>query len=282
MLRPLFDAVRTALTEEDLIPAAGGGYARGAEPEAGQPGGAGRAAQPPVSSGRCSRRTTRSPSPSFPATKTSPLHWPATCARRSASGRSPRPTCSPGPRAGSSRRSPTSGSRASTGSCTPIPTCGGSRGSRGAGRPGPDPADHPARRRQAGRALRLGGPPAGLPARRLRAGPAGTGFPTVRRAVADAPAARAFLEALKFTEPDIVAEVLEIILPRYARAGGKRGGGTARWPWRPSTRPSTPRTSNASCGPWTRRTRPGASGSWSSCSRPRSSSRRTPRPASSG
>ena len=39
----------------------------------------------------------------------------------------------------------------------------------------------------------------------------------MRRAVAGNPAARAFLEALKFTEPDIVAEVLEVILPRYAR-----------------------------------------------------------------
>ena len=39
----------------------------------------------------------------------------------------------------------------------------------------------------------------------------------MRRAVAGDPAARAFLEALKFTEPDIVAEVLEVILPRYAR-----------------------------------------------------------------
>ena len=62
---------------------------------------------------------------------------------------------------------------------------------------------------------------AGRPAAYLPAdyepGPAGTGFPTVRRAVAGNPAARAFLEALKFTEPDIVAEVLEVILPRYAR-----------------------------------------------------------------
>ena len=33
----------------------------------------------------------------------------------------------------------------------------------------------------------------------------------------DDPAARAFLQASKFTEPDIVAEVLEVILPRYAR-----------------------------------------------------------------
>jgi hypothetical protein len=48
-------------------------------------------------------------------------------------------------------------------------------------------------------------------------GPAGAGFPTVRRGVADFPAARRFLEALGFTEPDVVAEVLEIILPRYRR-----------------------------------------------------------------
>jgi hypothetical protein len=48
-------------------------------------------------------------------------------------------------------------------------------------------------------------------------GPAGTGFPTVRRAIADVPGARQFLEALAFTEPDVVDEVLEIILPRYSR-----------------------------------------------------------------
>jgi hypothetical protein len=46
-------------------------------------------------------------------------------------------------------------------------------------------------------------------------GPAVTGVPTVRRAVADFPPARQFLEALRFTEPDVVAEVLESILPRY-------------------------------------------------------------------
>ena len=46
-------------------------------------------------------------------------------------------------------------------------------------------------------------------------GPGGTSFPTVRRTVADVPAARHFLEALKFTEPDVVAEVLDNVLPRY-------------------------------------------------------------------
>jgi hypothetical protein len=69
-----------------------------------------------------------------------------------------------------------------------------------------------------------GRPAAYLPAD-YQPGPAGTGFPTVRRAVAEAPVARAFLEALGFTEPDIVSEVLEIILPRYARLAGAAGDG---------------------------------------------------------
>ena len=56
---------------------------------------------------------------------------------------------------------------------------------------------------------------AGHPAAYLP-GPAVTGVATVRRAVADFPAARQFLEALRFTEPDVVAEVLESILPRYS------------------------------------------------------------------
>ena len=56
---------------------------------------------------------------------------------------------------------------------------------------------------------------AGRPAAYLP-GSAVTGVPTVRRAVTDFPAARQFLEALRFTEPDVVAEVLESILPRYS------------------------------------------------------------------
>ncbi len=47
-------------------------------------------------------------------------------------------------------------------------------------------------------------------------GPAETSLPTVRRAIAGFPAARQFLEALRFTEPDVVAEVLDGILPRYS------------------------------------------------------------------
>jgi len=42
-------------------------------------------------------------------------------------------------------------------------------------------------------------------------------FPSVRRSIANVPAARQFLDALRLTEPDIVDEVLEGILPRYAR-----------------------------------------------------------------
>jgi len=46
-------------------------------------------------------------------------------------------------------------------------------------------------------------------------GPAASSLPTVRRAIAESPAAREFLEALNLTEPDVVAEALQIILPRY-------------------------------------------------------------------
>ena len=46
-------------------------------------------------------------------------------------------------------------------------------------------------------------------------GPVRTEFATVRRAVAALPDARQFLEALGFAEPDVVAEVLDHVLPRY-------------------------------------------------------------------
>jgi hypothetical protein len=46
-------------------------------------------------------------------------------------------------------------------------------------------------------------------------GPADTGFPTVRRAIAAHPDARPFLSALGFDKPDVVAEVLDNVLPRY-------------------------------------------------------------------
>ena len=83
---------------------------------------------------------------------------------------------------------------------------------------GPDEAPGPARTRpvirlQDGRhtaPFDAGGHPAVyLP------GPAATSLPTVRRAVAGASPARRFLDALNLTEPDVVAEVLQVILPRY-------------------------------------------------------------------
>jgi hypothetical protein len=46
-------------------------------------------------------------------------------------------------------------------------------------------------------------------------GPVASSLPTVRRAIAAAPAARRFLEALNLGEPDVVAEALQIVLPRY-------------------------------------------------------------------
>jgi hypothetical protein len=46
-------------------------------------------------------------------------------------------------------------------------------------------------------------------------GPVGTEFATVRRAIAGLPDARQFLEALGFAEPDVVAEVIDHVLPRY-------------------------------------------------------------------
>ena len=58
------------------------------------------------------------------------------------------------------------------------------------------------------------GPVAGIPVF-----PGGPVFPAVRRSVTDQPGARRFLESLGLTEPDIVAEVLDHVLPRYATAG---------------------------------------------------------------
>ncbi len=47
-------------------------------------------------------------------------------------------------------------------------------------------------------------------------GPAPSDYPTVRRAIATHRGARSFLDALGLQEPDVVNEVLEKILPRYA------------------------------------------------------------------
>jgi hypothetical protein len=49
-------------------------------------------------------------------------------------------------------------------------------------------------------------------------GPAGTGFATVRRSIAAHADARRFLAAIGLSEPDVVAEVLDHVLPRYQDA----------------------------------------------------------------
>jgi hypothetical protein len=46
-------------------------------------------------------------------------------------------------------------------------------------------------------------------------GSGASGFLTVRRAIVEEPAAMRFLDVLNLTEPDVVDEVLELILPRY-------------------------------------------------------------------
>ena len=52
-------------------------------------------------------------------------------------------------------------------------------------------------------------------------GPVPGQFATVRRTVAGLPGARQFLTALGFAEPDIVAEVLDRVLPRYEEANAE-------------------------------------------------------------
>jgi hypothetical protein len=59
--------------------------------------------------------------------------------------------------------------------------------------------------------------PRGRPAAYLP-GSADTGLATVRRAIAAHPDAHQFLAALGFDEPDVVAEVLDYVLPRYREA----------------------------------------------------------------
>ncbi len=60
-----------------------------------------------------------------------------------------------------------------------------------------------------------GRPAAYLPGAADVPGPAGTGLPTVRRAIARFADARHFLAALQLGEPDLVTEVLAAVLPRY-------------------------------------------------------------------
>jgi hypothetical protein len=82
----------------------------------------------------------------------------------------------------------------------------------GAGQPGPARLQPIIRLEDGSQVAPFGA--AGRPAAYLP-GPGPTELPTVRRAVAASPAALRFLEALGFTEPDVVAEVLDSVLPRY-------------------------------------------------------------------
>ncbi|MBV9450607.1 MAG: hypothetical protein JO345_32430 [Streptosporangiaceae bacterium] len=58
--------------------------------------------------------------------------------------------------------------------------------------------------------------PADQPAVYLpRPGGRGTGFPTVRRAIADSPVAQPFLTALDLATPDVTDEAVQLVLPKY-------------------------------------------------------------------
>jgi hypothetical protein len=223
MLRPLFDAVRTALTGEDLIPAAGGGYAAARNLKLASPGDLGGLLSPrqlgalfqadhPLSFAQLPRNENQS------AVLTRYLReeigvgevTPADLLARATSG--------------FLGAQPDEWITRFYGFLYSDPVLW--REPRVPGEPAGPARTRPIIRLEDGRQVAAfdsaGRPAAYLPAS-YEPGPAGTGFPTVRRAVADTPVARAFLEALKFTEPDIVTEVLEIILPRYAQGGGNSG-----------------------------------------------------------
>jgi hypothetical protein len=223
MLRPLFDAVRTALTEEDLIPAAGGGYAAARNLKLASPADLGELLSPgqlgalfqadhPLAFAQLLRNEDQSPALTRYLREEVGVGevTPADLLARATSG-----FLEAQPDEWITRFYRFLYSEPDLWRDPRVP-----------GEPAGPARTRPIIRLEDGRQVEpfdsAGRPAAYLPAD-YEPGPAGTGFPTVRRAVADAPAARAFLEALKFTEPDIVAEVLEIILPRYARAGGDGG-----------------------------------------------------------
>jgi hypothetical protein len=225
MLRPLFDAVRTALTEEDLIPAAGGGYAAARNLKLASPAELGELLSPrqlgalfqtdhPLAFAQLLRNEDRSPALTHYLREEIGVGevTPADLLTRATSG--------------FLEAQPDEWITRLYGFLYSEPDLW--RDPRVPGEPAGPARTRPIIRLEDGRQVEpfdsAGRPAAYLPAD-YEPGPAGTGFPTVRRAVADAPVARAFLEALKFTEPDIVAEVLEIILPRYAQAGGDSGVG---------------------------------------------------------
>ncbi len=225
MLRPLFDAVRTALTEEDLIPAAGGGYAAARNLKLASPADLGELLSPgqlgalfqtdhPLAFAQLPRGGDQLPRLRHYLREEIGVGevTPADLLARATSG--------------FLEAQPDEWITRLYGFLYSDPALW--REPRVPGEPAGPARTRPIIRLEDGRQVAAfdsaGRPAAYLPAG-YEPGPAGTGFPTVRRAVADAPAARAFLEALKFTEPDIVTEVLEIILPRYALGGADSGPG---------------------------------------------------------
>jgi hypothetical protein len=223
MLRPLFDAVRTALTEEDLIPAAGGGYAAARNLKLASPADLGELLSPgqlgalfqtdhPLAFAQLPRNENQSAPLSRYLREEIGVGevTPADLLARATSG--------------FLEAQPDEWITRFYGFLYSDPALW--REPRVPGEPAAPARTRPIIRLEDGRQVAAfdaaGRPAAYLPAD-YEPGPAGTGFPTVRRAVADAPVARAFLEALAFTEPDIVSEVLEIILPRYSRVGVDSG-----------------------------------------------------------
>ena len=223
MLRPLFDAVRAALTEEDLIPAAGGGYAAARNLKLANPAELGELLSPrqlgalfqadhPLAFAQLLRNENRSPVLTRYLREEIGVGevTPADLLARATNG--------------FLEAQPDEWITRYYGFLYSDPALW--REPRDSAEPAAPARTRPIIRLEDGRQVApfdsAGRPAAYLPAD-YEPGPAGTGFPTVRRAIADTPVARAFLEALKFTEPDIVTEVLEIILPRYARAGEDSG-----------------------------------------------------------
>jgi hypothetical protein len=225
MLRPLFDAVRAALTEEDLIPAAGGGYAAARNLKLANPAELGELLSPrqlgalfqadhPLAFAQLLRNENQSPVLTRYLREEIGVGevTPADLLARATSG--------------FLAAQPDEWITRYYGFLYSDPALW--REPRDPGEPPAPARTRPIIRLEDGRQVApfdsAGRPAAYLPAG-YEPGPAGTGFPTVRRVIADTPVARAFLEALKFTEPDIVTEVLEIILPRYALAGEGSGAG---------------------------------------------------------
>ena len=233
MLRPLFDAVRTALTEEDLIPAAGGGYAAARNLKLAGPGGV-RELLAPAQLGALFEADHPLAFAQLPRNEDHVARLRLYLREEIGVGEvSPADLLTRATR-GFLEAQPDEWIIRFYGFLHAEPDLW-----REPRLPGDSPG--PARSRpvirledgrHAGPFDAEGRPAAYLPAD-YEPGPAGTGFPTVRRAVAEAPTARAFLEALGFTEPDIVSEVLEIILPRYARLAerGPGGGGDGPGGW---------------------------------------------------